>query len=78
MSETVSEKSLRHFVRDKYPHIKISIRTIDFGGFGFGSSKCLTITDDRNSEEVRAINDLAAQAGILRDSAIRCYPKVAA
>jgi len=67
----MTEKELRKAVKEKYPHIKISIKKVSFQDLARGSKKVITITGDRNKDELKEINDWAFDAGILRDTNIR-------
>lgn len=68
---TVNE--FRKYVKTGFPHVKVSVKTVSFMDLARDSAKCLTITGDRSSEERKAINTAAKEAGILPDSNIRFY-----
>jgi len=59
----------RRLVRQRYPHVRISIRSRYFDGDKW---LCLTIEGDRPGE-AGEINDLARQAGILPDDNVRAW-----
>lgn len=71
----MTEQELRGIVKQRYPHIRISIRTVSFSDLARCERKCLTITGDRAIEEVRAINEMAKAMGIIRDCNLRVYPR---
>jgi hypothetical protein len=68
---TISE--FRKTVKNTYPHVKVAVKTTSFCDLARGSAKCLSIAGERNIDELRVINDLAHQAGILPDSNVRFY-----
>src|SRR5437016_6091358 len=72
-AELMDVAELRRRVRAQYPHVKISVRTINFVDLMRESRKCLTIEGDRSAEEVQQINAWAKEAGIVPDGSIRGY-----
>ncbi len=68
---TVSE--FRKTVKTRFPHVKISVRTIGFADLARDRAKCLTVSGERSIEELKEINELAKLAGILPDTSIRSY-----
>jgi hypothetical protein len=60
----------RKKVKEAYPHVKISIRSVSFSDLARGSAKCLTVTKDKDGEII-AINAWAKEAGIIPDGNIR-------
>ena len=70
---TVSE--FRKKVKTDYPHIKISIKTASFSDLARAEKKCLTVEGDREGE-LAQINEWAQEAGIIRDTNIRFFPKI--
>lgn len=65
-------KQFRRKVKEKYPHVKISIRTVGFSDLARASKKALTVSGERQGE-LAEINAWAKEAGILPDSNIRFY-----
>jgi hypothetical protein len=63
----------RKLVREKFPHITLSIRTVSFQDLARSDAKCLTVTGDKSVAELRQVNDWARQAGVLPDGNLRCY-----
>ena len=72
---TIAE--FRKNVKASYPHIKVSVKTVSFADLARAERKCLTITGDRNREELAQVNAWAKEAGILPDGSIRFYKEVA-
>lgn len=60
----------RKRVKLEYPHIKISVRTVSFSGFGYDSAKFLTITGAHYTHETQTINAWAEEVGLMPDKSI--------
>jgi len=68
---TINE--LRKYVKEKYPHIKITVKTLSFQDLARCSKKCLNISGDTCWQECKDINDKAEEMGIVPDGNVRCY-----
>jgi hypothetical protein len=69
----MSINEMRAKVKQTYPHVKISVKTVSFSGFGYGSAKFLTVAGDRSLEELKQCNEWAQEAGVKPDSSLRFY-----
>ena len=67
----------RKKVKEVYPHVKVSIRTVSFQDLARADRKCLTVSGDRQGE-LQQINAWAKDAGIIPDGNIRFFQKEAA
>lgn len=68
----MDKAEFRRCVKAEFPHISVKVRTVHFDG---DPRQCLTITGEKHIAEVRAVNEWARQAHILRDSNVRaCKP----
>jgi hypothetical protein len=61
----------RKAVKTEFPHVKISIRTVNFQDLARDSKKFLTVNNE-NQEELITINAWAREVGIMPDTNIRC------
>lgn len=71
----MTEQQFRKTVREQFPHVRVSIRTISFADLARTSARRIFVTGDRSFEEVIAINTLARDAGFLPDNAVRVMPE---
>jgi len=68
---TISE--FRKKVKEAYPHVTITVRTVDFTDLVRATAKCLTVKGDRSADELAQINAWAKEAGIVQDGNVRFY-----
>ena len=64
---------MRALVRDRFPHVRISVKTVSFEDLARGESKCLTITGEKSAAELQLINQWAKDCGVLPDTSLRFY-----
>ena len=62
----------RQAIRELYPHVTISVRTVGMHDLARAAPKCLTVTGDRKGD-MEGINMLAREAGIVPDNSLRGY-----
>ena len=67
----MTTNEVRRRVRDAYPHITITVRTVSFEDLARASKKCLRVVGDRTHEELAQVNAWASDAGILPDTSLR-------
>lgn len=60
----------RKTVKQRWPHVKVKLRTVSFQDLARASAICLTLDGDK-SGECAEINALAKLAGIVPDGNIR-------
>ena len=64
----------RKRVREHYPHLRVTVRTVSFLDVGRGGARCLTIVGRMQSwKEHAQVNTWAKEAGILADTSVRVY-----
>jgi hypothetical protein len=68
---TIAE--FRKRVKHDFPHVTITVRTVNFSDLARASRACLTVTGDAPGE-CGTINQWAREAGIVPDGNIRCFP----
>jgi hypothetical protein len=68
---TIAE--FRRRVKATYPHVTVSVRTVDFTDLARTQAKCLTVTRDRQGDLVQ-INAWARETGIVPDGSLRYFP----
>ena len=68
---TIAE--FRRRVKTTYPHVTISVRTVDFTDLARAQAKCLMATGDRQGD-LAQINAWAREAGIVPDGSLRYFP----
>lgn len=56
---SIKTAALRVYVKEHYPHIKISVRSVSFEDLGRGSRLCLKVIGDQHSGELDDINNRA-------------------
>ena len=71
--QTMTIATFRRMVRELYPHVKVTVRAVDFTDLARVTKKCLTVSGDRDSIELSTINGWAKQAGIVPDGNLRFY-----
>lgn len=64
----------RKQVREHYPHLRVTVRTVSFMDLARGGAQCLTIVGRMQSAaEHGQVNTWAKEAGILPDGSVRVY-----
>ena len=74
---TLTISQFRKGVKTRWPHVKISVRTVSFADLARCSAKCLAVTGEKRGDLapiLAPINELAKQAGIIPDTSLRFYP----
>jgi len=72
--QPISTADFRRAIKNSFPHVKVSIRTVSFQDLARCSKQCLTVKGDRRGE-LGLINQWASRAGIIPDGNIRCFPQ---
>lgn len=57
-------KQLRRKIKEKYPHVKVSIRTVSFSDLARAEAKFATLTGAAPADW-KQIKDWASQAGVI-------------
>lgn len=70
----ITTAEFRRAVKNSFPHVTVTIRTVGFSDLARVSRKCLTVTNERRGE-LPLINQWAERAGLIPDKNIRCYEK---
>lgn len=67
----------RQRVREHYPHLRVTVRTVSFSDLARAGARCLTIVGRMQCwEEHAQVNTWAREAGILADTSVRVYVPV--
>jgi hypothetical protein len=64
---------LRKLVRQSYPHIKVSIKTVSFQDLARADAKFLYVEGAKELSELQQINQWAKEAGVIPDTSIRVF-----
>ena len=70
---TLTIAEFRKKVKQQFPHVKLSIRTVSFQDLARCSRKCLELANMQSFTEHGTINDWARQAGVIPDTSIHGY-----
>lgn len=72
--QPITTAEFRRSVKNSFPHVEVTIRTVSFSALARCSRKCLKVNGERRGE-LQYINELARRAGLIPDGNIRCYEK---